>query len=191
MISIYVINGPRSDQFFEIEGHTIFVGRTAENDFQINDYSVSRKHLKIARNANKYAIEDLGSSNGTFVSGVRVHENAILPGETIAIGPALLSIDEPADVRVDADASTGEMLPPPDDPDAFLIDPHQILDLTEALRQYRVMAEPMQPLCQPDCLGLCPRCGYNLNQGPCGCPRQQVDVRWAALGELAEKLEQE
>jgi len=90
-----------------------------------------------------------------------------------------------------ADASTGEMLPPPDDPDAFLIDPHQILDLTEALRQYRVMAEPMQLLCKPDCLGLCPRCGYNLNQGPCGCPRQDVDVRWEALTELAEKLERE
>jgi uncharacterized protein len=90
-----------------------------------------------------------------------------------------------------ADASTGEMLPPPDDPDAFLIDPHQILDLTEALRQYRVMSEPMQPLCKPDCLGLCPRCGYNLNQGPCGCPRQDMDARWEALTELAEKLERE
>jgi len=90
-----------------------------------------------------------------------------------------------------ADASTGEMLPPPDDPDAFLIDPHQILDLTEAVRQYRVMAEPMQPICKPDCLGLCPRCGYNLNQGFCGCPRQEADARWAALTELAEKLERE
>ena len=90
-----------------------------------------------------------------------------------------------------ADATTGAMLPPPDDPEAFLIDPHQILDLTEAIRQYRVMAEPMQPLCKPDCLGLCPRCGYNLNQGPCGCPRQDVDARWEALTELAEKLERE
>ncbi len=90
-----------------------------------------------------------------------------------------------------ADPSTGEVLPPPEDPDAFLIDPHQNLDLTEALRQYRVMAEPMQPLCQPDCLGLCPRCGYNLNQGPCGCPRQDTDARWAPLTELAEKLERQ
>jgi len=90
-----------------------------------------------------------------------------------------------------ADATTGAMLPPPDDPEAFLIDPHQILDLTEAIRQYRVMAEPMQPLCKPDCLGLCPRCGYNLNQGPCGCPRQEEDARWEALTELAEKLERE
>jgi uncharacterized protein len=89
------------------------------------------------------------------------------------------------------DASTGELLPLPDDPDAFLIDKHQVLDLTEAVRQYRLTAEPMQPLCRPDCLGFCPRCGYDLNQGPCGCPSQEPDDRWAALAELAANIEQE
>ena len=89
------------------------------------------------------------------------------------------------------DASTGESLPPPADPDALLIDSHQVLDLTEAVRQYRLTAEPMQPLCKPDCLGLCPRCGYNLNQGPCGCPGQETDARWTALAELAVKIEPE
>ena len=103
--------------------------------------------------------------------------------------PVLLAFQE--EYWPTADASTGEILPPADDPDAFLIDPHQILDLTESLRQYRVMAEPMQPLCRPDCLGLCPRCGYNLNQGPCGCPGQESDARWAALTELADKLQRE
>lgn len=88
------------------------------------------------------------------------------------------------------DASTGELLPPPADPDIFLIDSQQVLDLREAVRQYRLMAEPMQPLCRPDCLGLCPRCGYNLNQGPCGCPDQEVDARWAALAELAAEGEE-
>ena len=89
------------------------------------------------------------------------------------------------------DASTGELLPLPADPDAFLIDGHQVLDLMEAVRQYRLMAEPMQPLCKPDCLGLCPHCGYNLNQGPCGCPDQETDARWTALAELAVDIEQE
>jgi len=89
------------------------------------------------------------------------------------------------------DASTGESLTPPADPDALLIDSHQVLDLTEAVRQYRLTAEPMQPLCKPDCLGLCPRCGYNLNQGPCGCPGQETDARWTALAELAVKIEPE
>ncbi|HVO84525.1 MAG TPA: response regulator [Syntrophobacteria bacterium] len=95
MISIYVINGPRSDQFFEIDSHTIFVGRTEENDFQINDYSVSRKHLKIARNDNKYVVEDLGSSNGTWIDGdlIRpgeVHE--VKEGVPIIIGDTAISL---------------------------------------------------------------------------------------------------
>jgi len=89
------------------------------------------------------------------------------------------------------DASTGELLPSPADPDAFLIDRHQVLDLTEAVRQYRLTTEPMQPLCRPDCLGLCPHCGYNLNRGPCGCSDQETDARWAALAELAVNTEQE
>jgi len=89
------------------------------------------------------------------------------------------------------DASTGESLSSLPDPDAFLIDSHQVLDLTEAVRQYRLVSDPMQPLCKPDCLGLCPHCGYNLNQGPCGCPSQETDARWAALAELAVKIEQE
>jgi uncharacterized protein len=89
------------------------------------------------------------------------------------------------------DASTGEPVPLPADPDAFLIDGHQVLDLTEAVRQYRLTAEPMQPLCKPDCLGLCPRCGYDVNQGPCGCPGQEADTRWADLAELAVSVEQE
>lgn len=88
------------------------------------------------------------------------------------------------------DASSGEPLPPPAEPDIFLIDSHQVLDLTEAVRQYRLMAEPMQPLCKPDCLGLCPGCGHNLNQGPCRCPSRDVDARWAALAELTSEREE-
>jgi len=90
-----------------------------------------------------------------------------------------------------ADASTGESLPLPTDPDVFLIDSHQVLDLTEAVRQYRLTTAPMQPLCKPDCLGLCPHCGYDLNQGPCSCSAQETDARWAALAELAANIDQE
>ena len=55
--------------------------------------------------------------------------------------------------------------------DAFTIDTHQVLDLTEALRQYILLQMPMKQLCRPGCLGLCPHCGHNLNLGPHSCPR--------------------
>ena len=82
------------------------------------------------------------------------------------------------------DIISGTPLPTPDDPSAFTIDERNILDLTEAIRQYTLLAVPMKPLCQPDCAGLCPTCGTNLNQTRCDCPPEPADPRWAALREL-------
>jgi len=45
-------------------------------------------------------------------------------------------------------------LPPPDEAGCFTIDEHQVIDLTEAVRQYALMAVPMKPLCREDCAGL-------------------------------------
>jgi len=68
--------------------------------------------------------------------------------------------------------------------DAFLIDEQNILDLSEAVRQYVFLALPLRPLCRPDCAGLCARCGHDLNDGPCTCPPEPPDERWAALAQL-------
>ena len=51
----------------------------------------------------------------------------------------------------------------------------------ETLREGLLLAEPMQALCKPDCRGLCPVCGADLNDGDCGCDRFTVDPRLAAL----------
>ena len=62
------------------------------------------------------------------------------------------------------DVNSGAPLAIPDDsPGAFTIDEHHILDLTDAVSQYAVMAIPMKPLCRRDCAGLCPSCGKNLH----------------------------
>ena len=52
------------------------------------------------------------------------------------------------------DTISGAPLPAPDEPSSFTIDEYQVLDLTEAARQYAVMAIPMKPLCRDDCTGL-------------------------------------
>jgi uncharacterized protein len=46
---------------------------------------------------------------------------------------------------------------------------------------------PMKPLCRPDCKGLCPQCGLNLNDEACSCA-PDVDPRLASLGAIREKL---
>lgn len=64
--------------------------------------------------------------------------------------------------------------------DAFVYD-SDVIDITEPLREGLLLAEPMQALCKPDCRGLCPVCGADLNDGDCGCDKLTVDPRLAAL----------
>ncbi len=72
-----------------------------------------------------------------------------------------------------ADLSDEELYPIVDDE----------LDLAPLARDAIVLELPMAPLCRPDCAGLCPRCGANLNEGACGCVAPR-DPRWANLDVL-------
>jgi uncharacterized protein len=83
------------------------------------------------------------------------------------------------------DIITGAMLPPSEDEDAFPIDDHHLLDLTEAIRQRVLLEIPMVTLCREDCAGLCSQCGHNLNLGPCDC-KPEVDTRFNALHKLLQ-----
>ncbi len=60
----------------------------------------------------------------------------------------------------------------------------QVIDLADAVREEIFLAMPQFVECRPDCLGLCPRCGANLNDGPCGCTPAAADPRWDALRAL-------
>ena len=73
--------------------------------------------------------------------------------------------------------------PPSDGSDFYLIDENHILDLTEPVREYVMMEDPMKPLCKPDCAGLCAGCGADLNHEQCDCEAAR-DARWGPLLEL-------
>ncbi len=59
-----------------------------------------------------------------------------------------------------------------------------LIDLEQPIRDAIVLSMPMKLLCKPDCKGLCPRCGKNLNEEECGCEGEVVDPRWKALEKL-------
>jgi len=61
------------------------------------------------------------------------------------------------------------------------------LDLSEVVREDMLLSQPMQPLCRPDCKGLCPNCGKNWNDGPCDCPTDEGDPRLLVLRQLLDK----
>jgi uncharacterized protein len=58
------------------------------------------------------------------------------------------------------------------------------IDLGPLLRDLSLLEAPVQSFCRPDCLGLCPECGQNLNEALCECPPSEVDERLAALRKL-------
>jgi len=60
------------------------------------------------------------------------------------------------------------------------------LNLSPLLREQAWVAIPMKPLCRPDCNGLCPQCGANLNLESCACDRERIDPRMAALKDLVD-----
>jgi uncharacterized protein len=62
-----------------------------------------------------------------------------------------------------------------------------IIDLAPVLREYIILEIPISPLCRPDCNGLCPICGNNLNESMCNHDDDSVDPRLASLKALLEK----
>lgn len=75
------------------------------------------------------------------------------------------------------------------DEDSFPLVDEQYLDAGEAIRQYEEAARPIRTLCRPDCAGLCPRCGKDLNEGPCSCSADETEPAWSALAELSRRLD--
>jgi len=60
------------------------------------------------------------------------------------------------------------------------------IELNDVLREYVLLALPMQRLCTESCKGICPVCGQNRNQNDCRCQTEAVADRWAALKELSK-----
>ena len=70
--------------------------------------------------------------------------------------------------------------------EAFEYEVHEdMIDLEPVIRDAVVLSLPFQPVCQEDCLGLCPQCGVRLLDNPGHEHENPVDPRWAALGSLA------
>lgn len=77
--------------------------------------------------------------------------------------------------------------PPSKAIDSLLIIPETgLLDLTPLTREYMLLNFPLQPLCRPDCRGLCPECGVNRNETKCDHDSPAHDPRLAGLRALLD-----
>lgn len=74
-----------------------------------------------------------------------------------------------------------------EDADDYVVVEDGFLDVDEQLLEILELDFPSKVLCHEDCRGLCPKCGRNLNIGPCGCDLREPDPRLAPLAKLLEK----
>ena len=117
-VILTIRQGPRLDQTFELDQDVIALGREAGNDLIIEDPQVSRRHARLTRQGSSYVIEDLGSTNGTFVNGSRVTVPVLLAdGDLIGLADtvviAVKTSPAPVQFPIDAAAPDG---PPPTEP---------------------------------------------------------------------------
>ena len=98
------------------------------------------------------------------------------------LAPVVRPVDASVDILFSEDDGA-------DDPSIYVIPADsQTLDLSPAVREELILAAPDYVLCRDDCRGLCPRCGKDLNEGPCDCGPETPDPRWAGLAALKERI---
>ena len=116
---------------------------------------------------------------GVLVTGTA---RAALEGECVrCLGPITDEIEvDLQELYVYDDLDTD-----PDEDDEVSTLQDDLVDLEPLLRDAVVLALPFQPLCQPDCPGLCVECGARLAADPDHRHDEPVDPRWAALADLA------
>jgi FHA domain len=84
---LIVRRGPQPNQIYELNKDIITLGRDITNDIVINDPEVSRHHCRLTRGGGGYTLEDLGSTNGTFVNGQRLTgARPLAGGDMIGLG---------------------------------------------------------------------------------------------------------
>jgi hypothetical protein len=91
LFQLVMRSGPTPGKIFPLEAEEVIVGRDATSGVSIVDAEVSRKHAKLILHGSAYTIQDLGSTNGTFVNQQRITATqALNPGDTVSFGEKII-----------------------------------------------------------------------------------------------------
>ena len=89
--TLVIRQGPQAGMSFPLLGNQLIIGREEGLDITLQDPESSRRHVRISWQAGQFVVEDLGSTNGTFVNGVQIiTPQALNPGDSIGIGQTAL-----------------------------------------------------------------------------------------------------
>lgn len=105
--------GPAPGKVFPLGGGEITLGRDTVNGIPLADAEVSRRHARLSFQGGYYLLEDLGSTNGTFINGRRLNaQQALQPGDVVMLGENVSLVFELIEFDPDATIiSTGQLQP--------------------------------------------------------------------------------
>ncbi len=112
-MDLVVVDGPMRGKRAQIHGGTGRVGTAAGSDLKLDDKAVSRVHCELRVGKDAITLKDLGSTNGTFVDGVRVRDADVAPGAHVRVGGSTFRIevgDDPEFVDVSDKDAFGELV---------------------------------------------------------------------------------
>ena len=81
MAKLVVLSEGFTGRTYELKVEKTTIGRLEDNSFQIAEPSISSHHCEVLLRGNDFVVKDLNSTNGTFVSGERVTETPLKPGQ--------------------------------------------------------------------------------------------------------------
>ena len=130
------------------------------------------------------SVRAVRTNRGLIVTGHVSTALADTCGRCLApvVVPLQLDLDE--EFMPVLDIATGQPLNRAIEPEVARLTGHHEMDLETPVREGVQLAAPIVPLCRPDCRGLCPVCGADLNLGPHGHPDGTVDPRLEVLREF-------
>ena len=99
-VRLVVVKGSDEGRTVTLQQPAVAIGTLGENDLLLTDPTVSRKHAVVEEKADGYLIRDLGSTNGTFLDGVRIREGYLSPGSVIRLGKTEIAFS-PVEERIE------------------------------------------------------------------------------------------
>jgi predicted component of type VI protein secretion system len=143
---IVVYQDPTTQQVFPLTEGVITIGREAYNDVVLIDPEASRKHAQISFQAGRYVVEDMGSTNGTYVNGRQIMSPTTLNrGDVIEVGEmARIVFQGPG-----ADIAETVMRAPSSSRDATISMPDDLATFSEKLQPPPTVAMTAQELPSP------------------------------------------
>jgi hypothetical protein len=157
-------SGPTPGKTYPLEKQEVLLGRDLVNDIAISDPEVSRRHARFLMQEDNVIIEDLGSTNGTFLNGQRISSpQQLRTGDVITFGENVVMVFEKStydpDATVVASGMDNTVQPPtpqqpqptpqPQQPSYGVIPPQQPAPQRPAPQQPRPPAQQPTPMGQP------------------------------------------